>query len=108
MRDRFLKDGLDGFLPHEVLELLLFYAVAQKDTKTEAHALINEFGSLFGVLEASEEELVRVDGIGKHTAVFLKGLLPMALQMAAFLLYHCHHVYCVYVRKRELWRVLFS
>lgn len=82
VRDRFLKDGLDGFLPHEVLELILFYAVAQKDTKTEAHALINEFGSLFGVLEASEEELVRVDGIGKHTALFLKGLLPMAHYIA--------------------------
>ncbi len=82
VRDRFLKDGLDGFLPHEVLELLLFYAVAQKDTKTEAHALINAFGSLFGVLEAKEEDLVRVDGIGAHTAAFLKGLLPMARYIA--------------------------
>ena len=42
-----------------------------------------------------------------NRSVFWCGLLP-GLQMAAFLLYHCHHVYCVYVRKRELWRVLFS
>ena len=26
LRDRFLKEGLDGFAPHNVLELLLFYA----------------------------------------------------------------------------------
>lgn len=78
VRDRFLRDGLDGFLPHEVLELLLFYAVAQKDTKTMAHNLINKMGSLHGVLSAGREELMSVEGIGDHTAAFLGKILPMA------------------------------
>ncbi|MBP3436305.1 MAG: hypothetical protein J6K61_00150 [Clostridia bacterium] len=78
VRDRFLREGLDGFLPHEVLELLLFYAVAQKDTKIMAHSLINRFGTLSRVLHANKEELTEVEGIGAHTAAFLSELLVLA------------------------------
>ena len=53
LKERFLKDGLDGFEPHNVLELLLFFAVPQRDTNEIAHQLINHFGSLSGVFDAS-------------------------------------------------------
>ena len=52
MRERFRKDGLEGFAPHEVLELLLFYGRARGDVNPLAHALLDTFGSLKGVLEA--------------------------------------------------------
>ena len=35
-KDRFLSEGLDSFEPHNVLELLLFYSIPQKDTNETA------------------------------------------------------------------------
>lgn len=72
LRDRFLKDGLDSFEPHNVLELLLFYAQPRGDMNPLAHRLIDTFGSLSGVLDAAIEDLCSVKGMGKNTAVFLK------------------------------------
>ena len=60
---------------HRVLELLLFYAVPQGDVNPLAHALIDRFGSLSGVLNATYEELVKVKGIGEKT---LEKLRPYA------------------------------
>ena len=52
MRLRFQKSGLESFQPHEILELLLFYALPRVDTNPIAHDLIAEFHSLSGVLDA--------------------------------------------------------
>lgn len=75
LRARFLSQGLDGFDPHNVLELLLFHVIHRKDTNELAHRLIDRFGSLAGVLEAPVEELQKVDGIGE-TAAFFMHLIP--------------------------------
>lgn len=75
LRDRFLKEGLDGFAPHNVLELLLFYAVPQRDTNELAHRLLARFGSLSGVLDADFDELCQVEGVGANVATLLK-LVP--------------------------------
>lgn len=81
MRQRFLCSGLDGFADHEVLELLLFYAIPRQDTNQTAHRLIQRYGSLGGVLEAPVEDLEKVEGVGRSAAVFLK-LVPGACQKA--------------------------
>lgn len=78
LRDRFMKEGLDGFSEHEMLELLLTYAIPQRDVNPLAHALINRFGSLSGVLDAGEHELMQVDGVGKNAASLLC-LMPALL-----------------------------
>lgn len=75
LRERFQKEGLSGFADHNALELLLFYAIPQRDTNELAHRLISEFGSLSAVFDASVEALMRVDGVGENTAVLLK-LMP--------------------------------
>ena len=75
MKERFIKEGLDNFAQHNVLELLLFYAIPQRDTNTLAHELINTFGSLAGVFEASVPDLCKVKGVGENTAVLLS-LIP--------------------------------
>lgn len=72
LKARFLREGLDHFEPHNILELLLFYAIPQKDTNPLAHQLLDTFGSLAGVLRAPYEALCRVPGVGSHTATLLK------------------------------------
>jgi DNA repair protein RadC len=72
LRQRFLSEGLENFQDHNVLELLLFYSVPLKDTNEEAHNLIDTFGSLSSVFDASFEELCNVKGIGEHSATLIK------------------------------------
>ena len=71
VRRRFMLGGLEVFAPHEILELLLFYAIPQRDTNPLAHRLIDTFGSLPRVLSASVEELQAVPGVGERTATLL-------------------------------------
>ena len=75
LKDRFLREGLDNFEDLYVLELLLYYAIPQKDTNPIAHALLAHFGSLTAVFESTPEELQKVPGIGKNAATFL-ALIP--------------------------------
>ena len=72
---RFLEEGLDGFEQHNILELLLFYSVPRRDTNELAHALLDAFGSLSGVLDAPVSELETVPGVGARTAALLH-LMP--------------------------------
>ncbi len=71
LKDRFRKEGLDGFHEVQVLELLLFYCVPRQDTNPIAHALLERFGTLSQVLEAPVEELEKVKGMGANAATFL-------------------------------------
>ena len=71
LKQRFLEQGLDGFTDVQALELLLFYGIPRQDTNPIAHRLLDHFGSLSQVLEASPEELTRVGGIKEHSAVLL-------------------------------------
>ena len=77
MRERFRREGLENFAPHEVLELVLFYGRARGDVNPTAHALLDQFGSLKGVLEAKPEQLMTVPGVGEESATLLSLLLPL-------------------------------
>jgi len=74
LRERALREGLDAFDPHQVIELLLFYALPRKDTSELAHVLIERFGTVLNVLTAPVEELTQIRGIGKRTAQWLNTL----------------------------------
>ena len=75
VKDRFRKEGLDSFDEVHALELLLFYAIPQRDTKPLARSLLDRFGSLPLVLEAPMEELMTVPGVGENVATFLSLVL---------------------------------
>ncbi|MCB9617722.1 MAG: DNA repair protein RadC [Sandaracinus sp.] len=75
LRDRFNGSGLGAFEDHEVLELLLTYAVPRKDVKPIARGLLDRFGSLSNVLDAPTVELTKVDGVGDTGATLLH-LMP--------------------------------
>ena len=72
IRQRFLSDGIDGFLDYEVVELLLKPADNRQDQKAAAKQLINIFKSLRGVLEASPEQLKKIKDIGDANIFGLK------------------------------------
>lgn len=74
LRNRVKKYGLDSLNDHEVLELLLGYAIPRKDTNPLAHNLINYFGSFAKVIDADFYDLLKVNGVGEETAVFIKVL----------------------------------
>jgi DNA repair protein RadC len=75
IKQRFIKEGLENFMPHEVLELLLFYGIARKDTNEIAHKLIDEFGSFENVLKANINELLKIQGMGENAAILIH-LIP--------------------------------
>ena len=62
-KESFLATGLVGMADHEVLELVLFYAIPRRDTNVIAHRLITEFGSLDAVVNAAPEELPSVESM---------------------------------------------
>ena len=72
MKERFRRESLDSFDEHNVLELLLFYTIPMKDTNPLAHKLINTFGSLSKVFDATIDDLMMVEGIQTHAATFIK------------------------------------
>lgn len=77
MKEQFLKQGLSGMRDHQILELLLFYAVPRRDVNPLAHRLVEHFGSLAGVFHATYDQLLEVDGVGPNTATLLL-LVPAA------------------------------
>ncbi|MDO4269940.1 MAG: JAB domain-containing protein [Eubacteriales bacterium] len=70
--DKFRASGLNTFCDHEVLELLLFFAVPRIDTNESAHGLMRRFGSLHAVFEAPVEQLCEVKGVGLRSALLIK------------------------------------
>lgn len=75
MKKSFLEHGSDSFDDHHLLEMLLFFALPRVDTNLLAHDLLDRFGSIDGVLDASPDELTSVSGVGEHAATLLK-LIP--------------------------------
>ena len=68
MYERVQRDGLDSLAEHEALEYLLFLSIPRQDTNELAHRLIKHFGSFCAVMEAGEDELQKVKGVGPKSA----------------------------------------
>ncbi len=71
LRERFEQSGFNGFHDHEVIELLLSYAIPRRDVKPLAKELLARFGSLSAVVDAPVVHLKQVDGVGSHASVLL-------------------------------------
>ena len=72
LKERFLREGAERLQEHELLELLLFYAIPRSDTNETAHALLSRFGSIAGVAAAPLEALEAVPGVGANAATLIK------------------------------------
>ena len=73
MRERFYNDP-QSFSKHELLELVLFYAIPRRNVNPIAHKLLSKYGSLRQVLRADAKDLAEVDGIGFSAATYLNAL----------------------------------
>jgi len=79
IKDKYKKSGIDGWLDYEVLELVLSYTIARKDTKPIAKELMSRFKTINGVLDADSKELQSISGVSEHTTLFLKLLKDIAV-----------------------------
>lgn len=73
-----MESGLSGFADYEVIELLLTLATPRKDCKDAAKAVLEKFGTLHQVFEASEKDLCSVKGIGPKNVFGIKLIKSVA------------------------------
>ena len=76
LKKRFLNSP-DSFENHELLELILFYAIPRKNTNETAHKLLSRFGSVKGILDANIDALTEVEDIGPNAALYIKAIAKL-------------------------------
>ncbi|MCB9983354.1 MAG: DNA repair protein RadC [Rhodospirillales bacterium] len=81
LRERFAKTP-DALADYELLELVLFLAIPQKDVKPLAKDLIARFGGLAEIMHAPIEELTKIEGIKDKTALALKSITALSNRAA--------------------------
>ncbi len=84
MRRKLISFGSDIFNDHELLEMLLFSAIPLKNTNPIAIELIRRFKGLEGVLLASREELMSVEGIGGRAADLIRSVGAVEISAELF------------------------
>jgi DNA repair protein RadC len=81
LRRRFREGGADALPDYELLELILFRAAPRRDTKPMAKALIARFGTFAEAMNAPDELLREVPGIGEAAVGELKLVRAAALRL---------------------------
>ena len=76
---RIAKYGWESLSDHELVEVLLYFCIARVNTNGIAHALLEKFGSVKGILDANQKELMTVKGIGPRASFMIK-MLPEILR----------------------------
>ena len=71
MRDKLQKYGSDVFAPHELLEMLLYFSIPQKNTNPTAHALLDQ-QSCLQLLESDTDSMQKTEGVGPASAQLIK------------------------------------
>jgi len=82
LRERFMDAGEASLADYEMLELLLFRAIARRDVKPLAKGLIARFGSFAETVAARPERLREVEGLGEAAIVELKLVEAAAKRLA--------------------------
>lgn len=81
LRDRFMRAGPNGVQDYELLELILFRAIPQRDVKPLAKELIATFGGFAETLAAPVERLVEIKGVSENVARELKIVQAAAVKL---------------------------
>ncbi len=118
LRKRFLEAGAAALADYELLELILFNAIPQRDVKLLAKALVEKFGSFAETIAAAPERLAEVKGV-KDRAIaefkiveaaaerFAEGKMRKRLPMGSWneALDYCRTAMAF--ESREIFRILF-
>ena len=72
LRERFLEAGSEALSDYEMLELILFRAIPQRDVKPLAKELLKTFGSFAETISAPVERLKKIKGLGDASVTELK------------------------------------
>jgi len=81
LRERFRKGGPDALPDYELIEMILFRALPQGDTKPLAKELLARFGSFAEVMNATEARLREIPGVGERVVDELKLIRAAALRL---------------------------
>jgi DNA repair protein RadC len=82
LRGRFRDAGADAVSDYELLELVLFRAIPQRDVKPLAKDLIAKFGSFAEVVAAAPKRLAETKGMGEAAITELKIVQAAASRLA--------------------------
>jgi len=82
LRDRFREAGPDALADYEMLELILFRAIPQRDVKPLAKTLLAKFGSFAEAISAPPERLKEVEGLGEAAVTEFKIVAAAAQRLA--------------------------
>jgi len=82
LRRRFLEAGSEALSDYELIELILFRAIARRDVKPLAKRLIEAFGSFAEVIAAPRQRLAEVEGLGEAAIAELKIVQAAASRLA--------------------------
>lgn len=74
LKEKFLENKLAEY---EQLELLLGFAIPRRDVRPLSRRLIEHFGSVYYVIVAEYDELLKVKGVGRSTAILIKLVCKM-------------------------------
>lgn len=102
LRERFCKTGISGLHEHEILELLLTYVIPRRDVKPLAKKLLKEFGSVSAVMDAPENELTKIGGIGPAAA----GLIKFCKELNCYCLEQPFRKHSIHVQNRKFFDFL--
>lgn len=72
LRTKFLNNGFNGFLDYEIVELLLTFGIPRKDCKSLAKTLIAKYKSVNGVINALDNDLKQIKGLGDTSIIGIK------------------------------------
>ncbi|GFO83233.1 MAG: DNA repair protein RadC [Methyloceanibacter sp.] len=81
LRKRFREGGAEPLPDYELLELVLFRAMPRRDTKPLAKAILSRFGTFAEAINAPEDRLLEVPGLGEAAVTELKIVRAAALRL---------------------------
>ena len=81
LRRRFRDAGADALPDYELLELILFRAMPRRDTKPLAKAMLARFGTFAETVNAPDELLREVPGIGEAAITEIRLVRAAALRL---------------------------
>ena len=118
LRARLLEAGAGALADYELLELILFNAIPQRDVKPLAKELVRRFGSFADAIAADPRRLAEIKGVGPRAVAefkiveaaaqrFAKGAVQKRLPMGSWseVVDYCRT--SMAFESREIFRILF-